>query len=1030
MTLQNLPCLSEIYCLEDPNEVNSINTSRYLDVQDFGNLITEIVPSNHLSILNTNSRSLARNKPHYDLMFQLLKDNYNFQFDIMTFDETWLNSKLENLICFDNYTSFMKHKTPNKEGGGLAFFLHKSLKFKPRNDIILPQNLHNIFDCLFIEVTTRNDQFIVGLMYRSPSYGSIPEVNTFLQYVIETLQKENKTLILVGDLNINLLSVNDNPEIASYLDLMLSNNLLPAITLPTRVTSSSATLIDHIFTNAHTQKIISGTITTEITDHFTNFIFIETLHQKHSYLKPSQVSYRPITNRTIAAFNEMLSVSDWSNVFNSNDPSDAYTHFITTYINCLNQAIPLKTCQFNKYKHKSQPWITKGLLISLKTKDKLHSKIHKCPNPTIRNAIETKYKQYRNIYNSCIRKAKILHWHKTFENSKNDIKKTWTHINSLINNNNSKTNFPTHFINNDSEELTDNKSIANAFNNYFINVGPALAQSIDATGLDLFHPPNIDLPHSFNLTPTSPIEIMTIIDKLKPKTSTGHDDISPKLIKSNEAIISELLCHISNLSFITGKFPDHLKLAKVIPIYKCKDNRIMNNYRPISLLPSFSKIFERLVYNRLYRYLKNNNLLTNSQFGFQKGVSTETAILELQNEIINKLNRHEWCIGIFLDLSKAFDTLDHNILLHKLSMYGIRGVTLDWFRSYLSNRKQYTVYRSEKSLQQSISCGVPQGSILGPLLFLIYINDIINYCNSCVPILFADDTNLIFSHHDLVQLFAIINAELNIISNWFKANKLSINTDKTKFLLFQPQNRAQACNPLPNITINGEQIEQVPEQKFLGVYIDQRLNWKYHINHKNNQLSRNIGVISRLKNFLPCKTLQIIYNSIIMPHLSYGVIAWGNTCKREIKRMSSLQKRAIRIIHKKKFNSHTGPLFKLTNSPTLEDLYVLQCCKLVHKKINQTLHPNIAKFLSTVNETHNYPTRHSHNIRPHRTSTNLSKQLLSIKVAPIWNALPEQLKSATNISLPTFTNKLKEYLISKYPTSCTLNNCFVCNRPS
>lgn len=222
----------------------------------------------------------------------------------------------------------------------------------------------------------------------------------------------------------------------------------------------------------------------------------------------------------------------------------------------------------------------------------------------------------------------------------------------------------------------------------------------------------------------------------------------------------------------------------------------------------------------------------------------------------------------------------------------------------------------------------------------------------------------------------------------------------------------------------------MPEQKFLGVYIDQRLNWKYHINHKNNQLSRNIGVISRLKNFLPCKTLQIIYNSIIMPHLSYGAIAWGNTSKREIKRMSSLQKRAIRIIHKKNFNSHTGPLFKLTNSPNLEDLYVLQCCKLVHKKINQTLHPNIAKFLSTVNETHNYPTRHSHNIRPHRTSTNLSKQLLSIKVAPIWNALPEQLKSATNISLPTFTNKLKEYLISKYPTSCTLYNCFVCNRPS
>ena len=571
-------------------------------------------------------------------------------------------------------------------------------------------------------------------------------------------------------------------------------------------------------------------------------------------------------------------------------------------------------------------------------------------------------------------------------------------------------------------------SIANEFNNYFTNVGPTLARSIDATGLNPPCLPTLDLPHSFCLTPTSPIEVMSVIQKLKPKSSAGYDEISPKLIKSHEIIIAELLSHIANISFTTGIFPDHMKIAKVIPIYKSKDDKIISNYRPISLLPSFSKIFERLVYNRLYKYFNNNKLLTNSQFGFQKGVSTDTAILDLQNRIVEKLNGGEWCIGIFLDLSKAFDTLDHNILLQKLSIYGIRGVTLDWFRSYLTSRKQYTEYRSVASQQNSILCGVPQGSILGPLLFLIYVNDIVKCCNNCTPVLFADDTNLIFSHKNLNQLYVQTNIELNNICNWFKCNKLSINIEKTKFLLFKPQSRALSQNSTLTIEIDGKQIEQVSEIKFLGVYIDQQLSWKFHICQKNNQLSRNIGVLSRLKKMIPCNILQILYHSIIMPHLTYGVIAWGNTCKKEMKRMFTLQKKAVRIIHKAKFNSHTSPLFIKTNSLTLEDLYVQHCCKIVHKKINKTLHPNISNLLATVNETHQHNTRHSNNIRPNRTINNFSKQLLSIKVASVWNSLPESIKLSTNLTLATFTDNLKKYLISKYPSSCTISNCYICNK--
>jgi hypothetical protein len=342
------------------------------------------------------------------------------------------------------------------------------------------------------------------------------------------------------------------------------------------------------------------------------------------------------------------------------------------------------------------------------------------------------------------------------------------------------------------------------------------------------------------------------------------------------------------------------------------------------------------VYDRLYKYVKVNKILTTAQYGFQNKLSTQQAILELQNRVIENLSKQKHCIGIFIDLSKAFDTLNHCILLDKLFSYGIRGIAHKWFTSYLQNRSQFTEYLSSKSARGNVCCGVPQGSILGPLLFLLYMNDIVSVCQQCTPILFADDTTLLYSNTNIDALTNIINDELQSISNWFASNKLSLNADKTQYILFQKiYNNSQLHEPI--LRINNIIIENVAVVKFLGVHIDKHMKWDQHITKKANQVSKCIGTISRLKHLVPKRTLMTLYNSLILPHLTYGVVAWGNANKSMMKRMSTLQKRAIRIVMGAKYNSHTTPLLKYLRLLSLQDIFELECCKLYVKYCSNDL---------------------------------------------------------------------------------------------
>ena len=552
--------------------------------------------------------------------------------------------------------------------------------------------------------------------------------------------------------------------------------------------------------------------------------------------------------------------------------------------------------------------------------------------------------------------------------------------------------------------ITDPNIITNKFNNFFSKIGADLAKQI---------PPCHKTPQNFLkgnfrdsmfLDQTDESEIFGIINSLKNTTSKGHDNIPVNIIKHCATELSPILTHINNASFTDGVFPDLFKIAKVIPIFKSGDSKQVANYRPISILPMFSKITERLVYNRLIEYLNKNLILHSNQFGFRQKFSTCMALLQLVEDVSRSIDENKITMGVFVDLAKAFDTVNHSILLDKLYHYGARGIVHQWFQSYLSGRRQYVLVNKHASNMAMITCGVPQGSILGPLLFIIYINDLVTVSNKLKNIMFADDTNLFITGHSMTQLEQSLNEELDKVNEWFMANLLSLNISKTSYMIFGNKRKSDA-----QIRFGKAKINRVDETKFLGIIISSNLKWKKHIEIVHSKASKSIGILCKIRHLLPQHHTLTLYHTLVEPYLNYCCLVWGGMEKTGIlEKIHKLQKQYCRIISFSSYRAHSNPLFRSLNILTIYSIYKLQLAVYMFRQMKNLL-PGINPF-NFSQPSHKYNTRHKSELHIDRCRTKMRQSTVQFQGPKLWNSLPQNIVNEP--SLGAFKNSIKKFLVS------------------
>ena len=780
--------------------------------------------------------------------------------------------------------------------------------------------------------------------------------------------------------------------------MLFGNTFYPIITKPTRITSHSATLIDHIYTNSQNFDLISGIWPLDISDHLPIFCIIT--QNMQSKKQNTQKYYRDYNNFDREKYLEMLRNVNWHNLMHD-DVNTATLNIFDTINKIVDHCAPLKPLSKRKQKIKGKPWLTKSIIHSVKIKQKLY-KTHVL-DPT-NNEKRLKYKKYSNLLNNIIKDRKRDYLTSQFEANKTNLKITWKLIGSIIQRKTKSQISPTKIISKN-QEYTKSKDIANQLNDYFTNVGRELANNIEDTGEDVtkFIQNPLDFP-TFSLEPVTSNEIKLRLEYLDiHKTSP---DIPYYLIKIASEELAEPMTYIINNSINKGTVPDLLKISCITPIFKNGNKTDPANYRPISILPSFNKILERVIYDQLITFLDDHKILNNFQFGFRKKHSTEQAILEITDKLRKSIDSNEITCGLFLDFSKAFDTVDHQILLKKLYQYGIQGRAHAWFTSYLSNRFRQVKIDDVKSDLKNISYGVPQGSTLGPLLFLLYTNDLPNVSSKINFRMFADDTNIFFSHKDPAVVENVMNSELKRVLNYCATNKLSVNYKKTHYMIIK-SNRKKIND------IRLLQFEQKDHIKYLGIYIDHHLSWEKQIKFIQNKISKNIGIIRKLRHYVNLNTLRNLYYALIYPYLTYGILSWGSTYKTKLTKICTTQNKGIRNIFFANQQEHAAPLYSILDILTFENIFIFKAAIFCYKIINQE--HDIPKIFSGIitlaKKQQSYNTRYAsaNNLVPPQVRTNYGKFMFQSTITKIWESIPITIKNSKTIAL--FKMNLKSHLI-------------------
>ena len=927
-------------------------------------LVEDFFKTKGLKLLHLNVRGLLSN---FTNLQKFIHDNKSI--DIFAVTETHINDNSEEkLFIITNYSFIAKSRSTGK-GGGVGIYVKNNLEFERRTDLE-----GKTCECIWIEIFIKHSKsLLIACYYRPPNSSKHLSKNFTIEFneSLITAQKEQKEVIILGDFNVNYMSEGDNKDIKSIIDI---NGFEQIVNEPTRVTTASQTLIDLILTNYSDNIKSKIVLPLSIGDHDVIGCVRKLNSRKHISKTTVSRDYRNYDPKNLVA--DLRNIN-WESLYSCFDVDIAANIFTETLKGLFDKHAPFKT---KVVKGKPAPWLKIDLRLLMDQRDRALRKSRKTKTENDLRA----YKNLRNECNKKLKEAKRKYHRNLISESQGNAKQFWDAIKKVFPSN-SNCKSPT-------KDKVEQVKTANMLSSYFANAVRNIKSKFTTLKNLVWRQHLVDRKTDkvFKFSYISNIFVKRRLEKLKRNKSTGLDELPPGMIKDCARELSQPLAFICNLSINSGKMPSVWKRAKVIPIHKGGDST-PENYRPISILPIFSKIIESSIKTQLLAFLETNNIFTDSQFGYRQQRSTKLASTYLFDDIRKCIDQGEMVGAVFIDLTKAFDTISHGLLLKKLQEYGINGIELDWFSSYLFNREQIVCLEQSFSKTEKITSGVPQGSILGPLMFLIFFNDFPICLNRCKTVMYADDTVVYVSSKVKSNIEDMLDCELVNISRYFAENELFINLKKgkTESMILGTSKRIREAGSVLNVNFNGQPISNVSQYKYLGNIIDQNLNFSKNFERVYKKASGRLKLLKRLRYFLTMKAAYDVYSMMIVPLLTYRGSVKLTYTKTQQNKFGYLERRAREIIGQ--------PVPKIINVIKKEAIMIVK--RSLEKKICK----NFENYFEI--KSHGIATRNNgYLITLPKFKLELGKQSFKYAGAKLFNDLPLEIRSAKS-----FEKSLMEY---------------------
>ncbi len=919
--------------------------------------------------------------------------------DILCLSESWLsNDYSDKDINISNMTKIYRRDRGSR-GGGVAIFARDSLVVK-RLKHIEPSESEII--CLDVQLPNSPKHILLTQCYRPDTRNVLDFSSDLLDIHDFSVQSNYYMSVYVGDFN----GKNDrwyvydktNTE-GSILQSVIENmNCVQVVDFPTRFRNDKTSCLDLLFTNR--DNLISDLHSSSPIGKSDHVPVIFEIKCNYPKIKKFTRNIWNLQAGNSEELNRHLLNLDWETILDTNDANISTNRWYNLFIQVADLYIPHKTITIN---NDDLPYMTRRLKKLIRTKDK-YFKIYQSSGLESDHDI---YKFHRNTLTYELRQAESKYYDQLSQDlliNQTNSKMWWKLIKKTTSNTGSALH-ETPILDNDIL-IYDDKGKAQAFNKFFTT-------SVQTENKD----DPIPIDHNLLYYPKIPsitineVDVYELLKKLDTSKATGPDNISNALLKHCSLSLAKPLCIIFNLSLKTGVFPLMWKSANVTPIFKNKgDKKNCDFYRPISLLPCVSKVFEKLMFSHIYEFLRKNKIIVPNQSGFTAGDSAIFQISHIIDKMLRSMDHGQEVTAIFLDLAKAFDIVWRKGLIFKLDRVGIRNSNdckmLDWFSSYLSERSQKVVLNGIASDSMFNDSGVPQGSVLGPLLFLIYINDLVHGLK-CQSYLFADDTSLFDTSENVYDSIPRLASDLSFISSWAKKWKIKINASKTEGLIINKK-----ANPspyvIPKIQLNGCQVNFVNEHKHVGIWLNKKLDWKTHISNLASKANSRMGILRKFKYKLPRVVLNQCYLSYVRPLMEYGGALFANEDDKDLKLLDDIQMEALHIVSGAKKKTSHELLKKEANWPDLSLRRTFQQVIFLHKIIHNKYPTYLYKSLPPMRDQSNRPERKYKFNTPHFDHAFYRDSIIPSSISN-WNELPNHIR--TIVKIDTFKLMLKrEYL--------------------